>query len=154
MKLTNGAEDLTQGVNANTASIQKNSITSLNTHVRNLDQEVDSVGALSAALTGLHPIDYDGTESRFQISAAAGTYDGKQAVALGGFYHANRDVMFSLGTSSTFGNDRKAAGNIGVTFRVGPSANHTVDNQNNNDIEMLKAEIQELKAEIRALKSK
>ena len=184
MKLTNGAEDLTQGVNANTASIQKNSsaiqqnttainensnaiqrnataiqqnadsITSLNTHVRNLDQEVDSVGALSAALAGLHPIDYDGTGSRFQISAAAGTYDGKQAVALGGFYHANRDVMFSLGTSSTFGNDRKAAGNIGVTFRVGPSANHTVDNQNNNDIEMLKAEIQELKAEIRALKSK
>jgi len=62
--------------------------------------------------------------------------------------------MFSLGTSSTFGNDRKAAGNIGVTFRVGPSANHTVDNQNNNDIEMLKAEIQELKAEIRVLKSK
>lgn len=184
-KLTNGAEDLTQGVNTNTASIQKNSsaiqqnttainensnaiqrnataiqqntdsITSLNTHVRNLDQEVDSVGALSAALAGLHPIDYDGTGSRFQISAAAGTYDGKQAVALGGFYHANRDVMFSLGASSTFGNDRKAAGNIGVTFRVGPSANKTVDNnQNNDDIEMLKAEIQELKAEIRNLKSK
>jgi hypothetical protein len=184
-KLTNGAEDLTQGVNANTASIQKNSsaiqqnatainensndiqrnataiqqntdsITSLNTHVRSLDQEVDSVGALSAALAGLYPIDYDGTGSRFQISAAAGTYDGKQAVALGGFYHANRDVMFSLGASSTFGNDRKAAGNIGVTFRVGPSANKTVDNnQNNDDIEMLKAEIQELKAEIRNLKSK
>ena len=184
-KLTNGAEDLTQGVNANTPSIQKNSsaiqqnttainensnaiqrnataiqqntdsITSLNTHVRSLDQEVDSVGALSAALAGLHPIDYDGTGSRFQISAAAGTYDGKQAVALGGFYHANRDVMFSLGASSTFGNNRKAAGNIGVTFRVGPSANKTVDNnQNNDDIEMLKAEIQELKAEIRNLKSK
>ena len=184
VKLTNGAEDLTQGVNANTASIQKNSsaiqqnttainensnaiqrnataiqqnadsITSLNTHVRNIDQEVDSVGALSAALAGLHPIDYDGTGSRFQISAAAGTYDGKQAVALGGFYHANRDVMLSLGASSTFGNDRKAAGNIGVTFRVGPSANQSVDNQNNDDIETLKAEIQELKAEIRALKSK
>ena len=163
MKLTNGAEDLTQGVNANTASIQKNSsaiqqnadsITSLNTHIRNLDQEVDSVGALSAALAGLHPIDYDGTESRFQISAAAGTYDGKQAVALGGFYHANRDVILFLGASSTFGNDRKAAGNIGVTFRVGPSANQSVDNQNNDDIETLKAEIQELKAEIRALKSK
>lgn len=184
VKLTNGAEDLTQGVNANTASIQKNSsaiqqnttainensnaiqrnatviqqnadsITSLNTHVRNIDQEVDSVGALSAALAGLHPIDYDGTGSRFQISAAAGTYDGKQAVALGGFYHANPDVMLSLGASSTFGNDRKAAGNIGVTFRVGPSANQSVDNQNNDDIETLKAEIQELKAEIRALKSK
>lgn len=180
---------MTQGVNANTASIQKNSsaiqqnttainensnaiqrnataiqqnadsITSLNTHVRNLDQEVDSqevdsAGALSAALAGLHPIDYDGTGSRFQISAAVGTYDGKQAVALGGFYHANRDVMLSLGASSTFGNDRKAAGNIGVTFRVGPSANQSVDNQNNDDIETLKAEIQELKAEIRALKSK
>ena len=167
--LANGAADLTEGINTNTASIQQNStaiqenasaiqqnsnaITSLNTHVRSLGQEIDSVGALSAALAGLHPIDYDGSGSRFQISAAAGTYDGKQAVALGGFYHVNRDVMFSLGTSSTFGNDRKAAGNFGVTFRVGPGASQS-PSQTSSDVEELRAEVEALKAEIQALKAR
>lgn len=167
--LANGAADLTEGINTNTASIQQNStaiqenasaiqqnsnaITSLNTHVRSLGQEIDSVGALSAALAGLHPIDYDGSGSRFQISAAAGTYDVKQAVALGGFYHVNRDVMFSLSASSTFGNDRKAAGNFGVTFRVGPGASQSVS-QSSGDIESLKAEVEALKAEIQALKAR
>lgn len=167
--LSNGAADLTEGINTNTASIQQNStaiqentsaiqqnsnaITSLNTHVRSLGQEIDSVGALSAALAGLHPIDYDGSGSRFQISAAAGTYDGKQAVALGGFYHVNRDVMFSLGASSTFGNDRKAAGNFGVTFRVGPGASQS-PSQTSSDVEELRAEVEALKAEIQALKAR
>lgn len=160
--LSNGSADLTEGINTNTASIQQNStaiqqnsnaITSLNTHVRSLGQEIDSVGALSAALAGLHPIDYDGSGSRFQISAAAGTYDGKQAVALGGFYHVNRDVMFSLGASSTFGNDRKAAGNFGVTFRVGPGASQS-PSQTSSDVEELRAEVEALKAEIQALKAR
>ena len=160
--LSNGSPDLTEGINTNTASIQQNStaiqqnsnaITSLNTHVRSLGQEIDSVGALSAALAGLHPIDYDGSGSRFQISAAAGTYDGKQAVALGGFYHVNRDVMFSLGASSTFGNDRKAAGNFGVTFRVGPGASQS-PSQTSSDVEELRAEVEALKAEIQALKAR
>ena len=153
--LSNGSADLTEGINTNTASIQQNSnaITSLNTHVRSLGQEIDSVGALSAALAGLHPIDYDGSGSRFQISAAAGTYDGKQAVALGCFYHVNRDVMFSLGASSTFGNDRKAAGNFGVTFRVGPGASQS-PSQTSSDVEELRAEVEALKAEIQALKAR
>ena len=142
-------------IQQNASAIQQNSnaITSLNTHVRSLGQEIDSVGALSAALAGLHPIDYDGSGSRFQISAAAGTYDGKQAVSLGGFYHVNRDVMLSLGASSTFGNDRKAAGNFGVTFRVGPGASQPVS-QSSGDIESLKAEVEALKAEIQALKAR
>lgn len=142
-------------IQENTSAIQQNSnaITSLNTHVRSLGQEIDSVGALSAALAGLHPIDYDGSGSRFQISAAAGTYDGKQAVALGGFYHVNRDVMFSLGASSTFGNDRKAAGNFGVTFRVGPGASQS-PSQTSSDVEELRAEVEALKAEIQALKAR
>ena len=84
--------------------------------------EIDSVGAISAALAGLHPLDYDGTGSKFQISAAMGTYDGTQAAAIGGFYHFNRDVMLSLGGATSFEGDKKTAANIGVTFRVGEGA--------------------------------
>lgn len=84
-----------------------------------LGSEIDSVGAISAALAGLHSLDYDGTGSKFQLSAAVGSYDGTQAAAVGGFYHFNEDVMMSVGGATAFEGDHKTAANIGVTFRVG-----------------------------------
>ena len=123
-KLDNGAADLTSGINQNYAQIQQNSqaINTLGHQVSDLGDEIDSVGAISAALAGLHPLDYDGTGSKFQISAAMGTYDGTQAAAIGGFYHFNRDVMMSLGGATSFEGSKKTAANIGVTFRVGEGA--------------------------------
>lgn len=97
-------------------------INTLGHQVSDLGDEIDSVGAISAALAGLHPLDYDGTGSKFQISAAMGTYDGTQAAAIGGFYHFNRDVMMSLGGATSFEGSKKTAANIGVTFRVGEGA--------------------------------
>ena len=116
--------NLTDAVNANYTQIQNNSnaINTLGHRVSDLGDEIDSVGAISAALAGLHPLDYDGTGSKFQISAAMGTYDGTQAAAIGGFYHFNRDVMMSLGGATSFEGDKKTAANIGVTFRVGEGA--------------------------------
>ena len=124
LKLTNGATTVESGINQNTVAIQQNSeaINSLGRGLNHLGQEVDNVGAISAALAGLHPLGYDGDGSKFQIAAAVGTYDGTQAAALGGFYHFNRDVMMSLGASSSFGSDNKTAANLGVTFRVGKGA--------------------------------
>ena len=106
-----------QDVKANSSAIN-----SLGSRVSDLGDEIDSVGAISAALAGLHPLDYDGTGSKFQISAAMGTYDGTQAAAIGGFYHFNRDVMMSLGGATSFEGSKKTAANIGVTFRVGEGA--------------------------------
>ena len=106
-----------QDVQANSSAIN-----SLGSRVSDLGDEIDSVGAISAALAGFHPLDYDGTGSKFQISAAMGTYDGTQAAAIGGFYHFNRDVMLSLGGATSFEGDKKTAANIGVTFRVGEGA--------------------------------
>lgn len=147
--------NVADGVNAHDAA-NMSQLNSVRSSVYTLGKEIDSVGAISSALAGLHPIDYDGTGSKLQISAAAGTYDGKQAVALGAFYHANRDVMLSIGASSTFGDDRKTAGNIGVTFRVGDGADETVFGQSNRerDMERLRAEIEQLRNEIEALKAK
>ena len=120
----NPVTNLTDAVNANYTQIQNNSnaISSLGSRVSDLGDEIDSVGAISAALAGLHPLDYDGTGSKFQISAAMGTYDGTQAAAIGGFYHFNRDVMMSIGGATSFEGDKKTAANIGVTFRVGEGA--------------------------------
>lgn len=53
-KLDNGAADLTSGINQNYAQIQQNSqaINSLGHQVSDLGDEIDSVGAISAALAG------------------------------------------------------------------------------------------------------
>lgn len=158
-KLDNGAADLTAGINANSAAIEQNrqAIGVLGSRVSDLGEEVDSVGAISAALAGLHPLDYNGTGSKFQISAALGTYDGTQAAAIGGFYHFNRDTLLSIGGSTSFEGDRKTAANVGVTFRVGEGASEAPavqDNETKQQMEAMKQEIEMLKAELEQLKNK
>ena len=118
------ASNLTEAVNQNYAQINNNTqaISALDSRVDDLGGEIDQVGAISAALAGLHPLDYDGTGSKFQLSAAMGSYDSTQAAAIGAFYHFNRDVMISLGGATSFDGDHKTAGNLGVTFRIGEGA--------------------------------
>lgn len=99
---------------------------SLGTSVSRLGQEIDTVGAVSAALAGLHPID-DGGASRLQLATAVGTYDGTQALALGGFYNLSPNVRLSLGVSTSLnGSDRKTAGNLGATFLIGPGVSKSM----------------------------
>ena len=127
----NAKNTLTEAVNTNNSMIHENAvaiqnntnaINSLDNRVDDLGGEIDQVGAISAALAGLHPLDYDGTGSKFQLSAAMGSYDSTQAAAIGAFYHFNRDVMISLGGATSFDGDHKTAGNLGVTFRIGEGA--------------------------------
>ena len=158
-ELDNGAADLTAGINANSAAIEqnRNAIGALGSRVTDLGEEIDSVGAISAALAGLHPLDYDGTGSKFQISAALGTYDGTQAAAIGGFYHFNRDMLLSIGGSTSFEGDRKTAANIGFTFRVGEGAEQAravQDKETEQKMDAMAQEIEMLKAEIEQLKNK
>lgn len=143
-------------------AILQSQVTNLNTNVKDLGKEIDSVGAVSAAIAGLHPLDYDGTGSKFQLSAAAGTYDGKQAVALGGFYHANPDVLISLAASTDFG-EHKTAANLGATFRIGEgssvpaSQNSEILSKVNalvDDVATLKEENETLKAQLAAMQAK
>ncbi len=127
----------------------------LSDKVSDLGDEIDSVGAISSALAGLHPLDYDGTGSKFQLAAAMGSYDGTQAAAIGGFYHFNEDVMMSLGGATSFGGDNKSAFNVGVTFRVGQGGGHkAVPADVRERLDAQEAEIAALKAQVEALLAK
>lgn len=146
---------LQQGIQNNS-----NAISSLNSRVSDLGGEIDNVGAISAALAGLHPLDYDGTGSKFQLAAAMGNYDGSQAAAIGGFYHFNEDVMMSVGGATAFDGDKKAAFNVGVSFRVGSGSSAKRLNSDdviaqltamNDKIVALEAENQKLTEKVAAL---
>ena len=114
------------GDNALQSQIKKESaarqadISRLDNKIHDVSKEVDTVGALSMAMSGLHPLSYDEGDARFQLSAAVGTYDGTEALALGGFYHFNRDSMLSVGVATDLGADEHRMGaNVGYTRRIG-----------------------------------
>ena len=92
----------------------KQDIQGLSNDISRFGEEIDSVGALSAAMAGLHPRFQDGNKG--ELAMAMGSYDGKNALAVGGFYAPNQEVMFSLGMGITQGG--KKMGNIGVNFAL------------------------------------
>lgn len=81
-----------------------------------LREDINIVGAHAAALSGLHPIQYDPDEPT-TLSAAIGTYRDEYAVAVGVFHYARRNVMFNLGASIC--SDGDLMGRAGVSFAVG-----------------------------------
>ena len=84
-----------------------------------LREDVNIVGAHAAALSGLHPIDYNPYEPT-TLSAAIGTYRDEYAVAVGVFHYAKENVMFNLGASLC--SDGDLMGRAGVSFTVGKSS--------------------------------
>ena len=150
--LYNHATNLTDGVNLNTkgvnenakkidaeATARKDADTKLQANIEKetadriagdnaLNSRIDQVAsdankgiAKASALAALHPLDYD-PDNKFDIAAAGGFYKGENAFALGAFYRPNRNVMLSMGTTLTGGDN---AYNVGLTFKIGKSGKHT-----------------------------
>ena len=93
----------------------------LNSRINQVESDANKGIAKASALAALHPLDYD-PDNKFDIAAAGGFYKGENAFALGAFYRPNRNVMLSMGTTLTSGDN---AYNVGVTFKIGKSGKHT-----------------------------
>ena len=93
----------------------------LNSRIGQVESDANKGIAKASALAALHPLDYD-PDNKFDIAAAGGFYKGENAFALGAFYRPNRNVMLSMGTTLTSGDN---AYNVGVTFKIGKSGKHT-----------------------------
>ena len=150
--LTNGATNLSAGVNVNTQKIEaeekartdavndlkkadqqlQDNIKAeedhriagdnmLNSRINQVESDATKGIAKASALAALHPLDYD-PDNKFDIAAAGGFYKGENAFALGAFYRPNRNVMLSMGTTLTGGDN---AYNVGLTFKIGKSGKHT-----------------------------
>ncbi|MBF1751362.1 MAG: YadA-like family protein, partial [Veillonella sp.] len=82
-----------------------------------LGEEIGRVGAQSAALSALKPIQYDPMEPT-QIMAGYGNYRGNSAVALGVAHYKNESTLIHGGVSWAGGSSHMMA-NAGVTWKVG-----------------------------------
>lgn len=80
---------------------------------------INVTGAMSAALAGLKPLQYD-PMAPTQVMGAVSTYEGQQAYALGLAHFTSEDLMVHGGVSFT--NSHKYMANVGVTYKFGHSA--------------------------------
>ena len=86
--------------------------------IDNVKDEVRGVGSLSAALAGLHPMQYD-PKAPAQVMAALGHYKNKQAIAVGANYYFNDRFMMSTGIALSGEKKTKTMANVGFTLKLG-----------------------------------
>ena len=105
------------GTGAGTADIE-NLRNEVNEKIDDVKDEVRTVGSLSAALAGLHPMQYD-PKAPVQVMAALGHYRDKQSVAVGASYYFNDRFMMSTGIALSGEKRTKTMANVGFTLKLG-----------------------------------
>lgn len=123
-------------------SVASDTLTKANSYT---DNQVNKVGAASAALAALHPLEFN-KDYKWQFATGFGNYGNKTAVALGAFYQPNENILLSLGT--TLGGHNNMV-NGGATFRFGHNSEMNTDKQVATD-----AKVQELENRLKAMEEK
>ena len=109
------ANDLQTQINKGVPSNVTNQITNISNRVGDVEKRVNKVGAGSAALAALHPLDFN-PDDKWTIAAGYGHYHNANSAALGAFYRPNEDTMFSVGGTVGTGETQL---NAGVSLRLG-----------------------------------
>ena len=138
------------GTGASSTDIQ-NLRNEVNEKIDNVKDEVRNVGSLSAALAGLHPMQYD-PKAPAQVMAALGHYKNKQAIAVGASYHFNDKFMVSTGVALSGEKRTETMANVGFTVKLGKGSGVTYNETSQyvvqNEVKRLTVENQELKSKI------
>ncbi|WP_405352564.1 YadA-like family protein [Fusobacterium vincentii] len=123
----------------------------VNEKIDNVEDEVRGVGSLSAALAGLHPMQYD-PKAPTQIMAALGHYKNKQSIAVGLSYYFNDRFMMSAGVALSGEKKSKSMANVGFTLKLGKGSGVTYQETPQyvvqNEVKRLTVENQDLKAKV------
>ena len=123
----------------------------VNEKIDDVKDEVRTVGSLSAALAGLHPMQYD-PKAPAQVMAALGQYKNKQSVAVGLSYYFNDRFMMSAGVALSGEKKTKSMANVGFTLKLGKGSGVTYQETPQyvvqNEVKRLTVENQDLKAKV------
>jgi len=165
---TSAINSLGQKVSANTADIRslehvadnhEQRITTLenrslglandiNNKVNNLGQRVNKLGASSAALAGLHPLDFNRND-KVSYAVSYGHYRNSNAVALGVFARPNERIM--LGFGATLGGENQYT--VNLAFKTGKGSDYIAEAKDaQSRISKLEALVNKLMSEVEANK--
>ena len=116
----------------------------INNKVNNLGQRVNKLGASSAALAGLHPLDFNRND-KVSYAVSYGHYRNSNAVALGVFARPNERIMLGLG--ATLGGENQYT--VNVAFKTGKGSDYIAEAKDaQSRISKLEALVNKLMTEI------
>lgn len=142
---TKDITDLKKKIDTNTTAIRNE----LNNKINATERRINKLGASSAALAGLHPLDFNKND-KMSFALSYGRYKSQNAVALGAFYRPNEKTMFGAGVS--LGSETQIT--INAAFRVGKGADYVAEAKaDNSRISQLEKLVQSLTTEVAALKN-
>lgn len=90
-------------------------VSELNNRVGKLEDRIDKVGAMAAAIANLRTMGYD-PAAPTEVAVGIGQYRDETGAALGLFHYPNRDFMLSLSVSTS---GDEVMGGIGATWKFG-----------------------------------
>lgn len=113
------------------------------------NQRLNKLGASSAALAGLHPLDFNRND-KASYAVSYGHYRNANAVALGAFYRPNERVM--IGAGMTLGGENQYT--LNLAFKVGKGSDYIQEAKDKDSrISKLEAMVQKLMAEVEQQKA-
>ena len=95
--------------------ILSNRIDNVESRLGDVEERIDKVGAMAAAIANLRTMGYD-PEAPTEVAVGVGQYKSETGIALGIFHYPNQDFMLSA-SISTSGDE--VMGGIGATWRIG-----------------------------------
>lgn len=120
----------------------------INNKVNNLGQRVNKLGASSAALAGLHPLDFNRND-KVSYALSYGHYRNSNAVALGVFARPNERIM--LGFGATLGGEKQYT--VNLAFKTGKGSDYIAEAKDaQSRISKLEALVNKLMTEVEANK--
>lgn len=116
----------------------------INNRINATDQRINKLGASSAALAGLHPLDFNRSD-KVSYAVSYGHYRNSNAIALGVFARPNERIM--LGFGATLGAENQY--NINVFFKTGKGSDYVAEAKDaQSRISKLEALVAKLMAEV------
>lgn len=113
------------------------------------NQRMNKLGASSAALSGLHPLDFNRND-KASYAVSYGHYRNANTVALGAFYRPNERVM--IGAGMTLGGENQYT--LNVAFKTGKGSDYLAEAKDKDSrISKLEAMVQKLMAEVEQQKA-
>ena len=123
---------------------QYNMAGELNNRINATEQRVNRLGASSAALAGLHPLEFNRND-KVSYSISYGHYRNSNAVALGAFIRPNERLLLGVGASLGAENQY----NVSVSFKTGRGADYVSEAKDaQSRISKLEALVAKLLAEV------
>lgn len=156
-ELKNDVQNTQNQVNINTKDIadlkgKVGNVATINNELNNkinaTNQRINKLGASSAALSGLHPLDFNRND-KASYAVSYGHYRNANAVALGAFYRPNERTMIGAGVS--LGGETQLT--LNVAFKTGKGSDYIAEAKDaQSRISKLEALVNKLMSEVEANK--